>query len=49
MNRRPNEHYSTVEEPISDNVEDLKKMLAETQRMNKLLQADIITLSKSNE
>jgi hypothetical protein len=49
MNRRPNEQYSNVGEPVSDNIEDLKKMLVETQRMNKLLQADIITLTKSNE
>ena len=37
------------EEASCDNVEDLKKMLAETQRLNKLLQSDIGNVTRSNE
>jgi len=46
MNRRPIE---AIEEPPCDNVEDLKKMIAETQRLNKLLQSDISNITRSNE
>lgn len=34
---------------MPENAEDLKKMLAEGQRMNKLLQAEIANMMRSNE